>query len=536
MRGNSYLPLLLFLFLIGLLLPGAIAFRHREVSSGRVRKWAIGGGILIALSFIVMACAYAISPSFSDHFEPSIALGALRVLAGEQAFSDPNGAAQYASIYGPNAYLFNALSVAVWPEVIAGSKLAGAIATFAFCGFFALICVRKNGAAVASLQVALVLGICLLFEQFGYWNRPEPLQLFGVALAIAALTFKSPKGKAAALGVSVALLVNLKIHSLLYVLPVIAELTFRRQWRVLFLGAAIAGAGLIAPFLFVDLFSFRNYLQSLAGAARHSWSLEFFAGNICALIFFAAPLAAFTVCHRKTDDSMSILDQPSSAYATILGIVALLACITGSKLGAGPQHLIPLLPHLAWLMSKPLQSFVRAATIRPIIAATSSAWIIALLVCAGISQGKIWKGIEHDRGRIVIDDLHSIRATFPDSSMQMGCGNSPWWFLYWFRPELRSRDPVDFIDITAWMDMQHAGRTFSERTLETFRREKFDIWLIPKFCPPFTQTSYYPPFGDLFTPEFRNAFANGYRLAGRTRCFDIYLARRLDHLPTISAR
>jgi hypothetical protein len=86
------------------------------------------------------------------------------------------------------------------------------------------------------------------------------------------------------------------------------------------------------------------------------------------------------------------------------------------------------------------------------------------------------------------------------------------------------------------MDMQHAGRTFSERTLETFRQEKFDLWLIPKFCPPFTQTSYYPPFGDLFTPEFRTAFANGYRLAGRTRCFDIYLARRLDHLPAISAR
>jgi hypothetical protein len=529
---NSYLQLLIFLFLIGLLLPSAIALRRREISSGRLRKWAIGGAILITLSFIVMACTYAISPSFSDQVEASIALGALRVLAGEQAFSDPSGAAQYALSYGPNVYLFNSLSVAIWPEVIAGSKLAGTIAVLVFCGFFALTCLRKNGPVVASLQLALVLGICLLFEQFSYWNRPEPLQLFGVALAITALSWKSPNWRAVALGSSVALLVNLKIHSLLYALPVVAELIFRRQWRVLFLGAAIAAAGLVAPFLFVDLFSFRNYLQSLAGAAKHSWSLELFAQNISALIFFALPLAAFAACNRWPNDSVSILDEPSPAYATTLGIVAFLACIIGSKLGAGPHHLIPLLPHLAWLMNKPFRSFLAATTIRPIALAATSAWIIAVLICATISQGQVWKGIEHDHGRVVIDDLHSIRATFPDYSMQVGCGNSLRWFLYWYRPELRSHAPVDFIDITAWMDMQFAGRTFSERTLETFRQEKFDIWLIPRFCPPFTQTSQYPPFGDLFSSEFREAFANGYRLAGWSRCFDIYLARRLDKLPT----
>jgi hypothetical protein len=295
-------------------------------------------------------------------------------------------------------------------------------------------------------------------------------------------------------------------------------------------------AGLAAPFLFVDLFSLRNYLQSLGGATRHHWSLAMFSGNISALSFFALPLIALVAVKPKPDDSMSILGEPSRAYGVTLGIVAFLACVVGSKLGAGPQHLIPLLPHLAWLMSKPLRSFLHATAIRPITAAAVSAWLIALLVCAGISQGKVWKGIVHDQGRIIIDDLHSVRAAFPGRSMQMGCGNPRWWFLYWYRPELRSHDPVDFIDITAWMDMEHAGRTISERTLETFRHEKFDIWLIPKFSEPFTQTSYYPPFGDLFNPEFRNAFASGYRLVGRSRCYDIYAARRLDHLPAISAR
>jgi len=54
--------------------------------------------VVIIAWYLLMAFAYARAPSFLDHFEPSIALGALRVLAGEQAFHDPQNAAQYASI------------------------------------------------------------------------------------------------------------------------------------------------------------------------------------------------------------------------------------------------------------------------------------------------------------------------------------------------------------------------------------------------------------------------------------------------------
>jgi hypothetical protein len=148
----------------------------------------------------------------------------------------------------------------------------------------------------------------------------------------------------------------------------------------------------------------------------------------------------------------------------------------------------------------------------------------------------MWHEIQHDHGEVVIQDIHAIRAAYPKNSIQMGCGNPRWWFLCWYRPELRSRAPVDFIDTTAWMDMQVAGRTFPSSTLDTLRKQKFDVWLIPKFSQPFAQTSYYPPYGELFTPEFREAFGSGYRLAARSRCFDIYLARRLQDSPSVSAR
>src|SRR5262249_46370036 len=163
------------------------------------------------------------------------------------AFSDPNGAAQYASIYGPNAYLFNAIFVALWPEAIAGSKLAGAVAALAFGAFFLFLCARKSGLGVAVLQVAVVLGPCLFFVQYGYWNRPEPLQLLGVALALSVLTARSFLVQTICLAISVALLVNLKVHSVLYVAPVIAELAIRRRWWVLWFSAAIGGAGIVVP-------------------------------------------------------------------------------------------------------------------------------------------------------------------------------------------------------------------------------------------------------------------------------------------------
>lgn len=99
MIGDSYLPLFAFLVLLALLLPAAIAARERKVSA----RWGIPIAILLAAlilsGYLIMAFTYAFMASFFDHFEPSIAQGALRLLAGEQAFSNPTDAAQYASIY-----------------------------------------------------------------------------------------------------------------------------------------------------------------------------------------------------------------------------------------------------------------------------------------------------------------------------------------------------------------------------------------------------------------------------------------------------
>jgi hypothetical protein len=258
-----------------------------------------------------------------------------------------------------------------------------------------------------------------------------------------------------------------------------------------------------------------------------------FVGNICALVFYAFPVVALMFTQRSTDKTSLITKEPSPAYLVALAFVSLLACVIGSKLGAGPQHLLPLLPHFAWILGGALSARIGVPNYRPFAIATASAWVLALIACDGMSQGNIWRHIQYDRGRIAIDDLHAIRDAFPRSTIQMGCGDRLRWGMYWYRPELHAHNPVDFIDVTAWMDMQHAGRTFPQSTLDTIREGKFDIWLIPKFCQPFATSSYYPPFGDFLGPEIRQAFASGYRLAGRSRCYDIYLARRLPILPVV---
>lgn len=76
--------------------------------------------------YLLMAFAYALAPSFLDHFEPSIALGALRVLAG-------------------------------------------AFAGVTFCVLFTVACVRRHGPAVAVMQLALTVagGCCLVTPATG---------------------------------------------------------------------------------------------------------------------------------------------------------------------------------------------------------------------------------------------------------------------------------------------------------------------------------------------------------------------------------
>lgn len=485
-------------------------------------RWGTGLALAVVAWYFLMAWAYALAPSFLDHFEPSIALGALRVLAGEQAFHDSQSAAQYASIYGPNAYLVNAAWIALWPDVIAGSKLAGAAAAMVFCAVFAVACIRKHGRTVACLQLAFTLGGGLLFGHASYWNRPEPLQLIGVALALLSLTLTSPRWMAVALGTAVALLVNLKVHSLLYVLPIIGLLVSHRQWRELRLGALVAAVGIAAPFLASDLFSIRNYIQLLAGATQHPLSFALLERNIAFLVFLALPLVACVVYGRK-----AVGDDAGGVYLVTLGGVGVLVCLIGSKAGAGPHHLLPLLPLVAWGMGQPLRAFVRSGTLRLVPTVLAAAWVVVLLGFAGRVQMRVWTSIQQDEGRLVIADLAAIRATYPAASIQMGTAGPDQWSLYWYRPALRSHNPVDFVDATTRMDAHLLGRDLPASTRDVLERGQFDIWLIPKGGAPFTQTSYYPPFGEIFSRDVRQAFEHGYRRARGSAYFDIYLARRI---------
>jgi len=62
-----------------------------------------------------------------------------------------------------------AVWVAMWPEVIAGSTLAGAFAGVTFCVLFTVACVRRHGSAVAVMQLALTVagGCCLVTPATG---------------------------------------------------------------------------------------------------------------------------------------------------------------------------------------------------------------------------------------------------------------------------------------------------------------------------------------------------------------------------------
>ena len=201
-----------------------------------------------------------------------------------------------------------------------------------------------------------------------------------------------------------------------------------------------------------------------------------------------------------------------------MGVIA-----AGSKPGAGPYHLLPFVPVVAYLAA------ARLGTVEVFIGRTDVAPVAAafLLVGAGTAITQQYQFLQIMVSRRTIDVAAEIVrvADAYGGVVEMGYAlNDPITFQ---RPLLVFRNNSYLLDQPAVGEHLLAGIEIPSATIAELRQCRVGHWLLPKGEPPFAGVNMYPAvrFRPLFPASFRAAFLEGHRLVESTDHFDVWRCR-----------
>jgi hypothetical protein len=479
------------------------------------------------LVYALSAIWYAADPHFFDNAEPTmIAVGWL-FHAGQPIYPSIDAAERYAHVYGPLAFMIHgSLLGAVGPSIQA-SKALGAIAALSSLALV-FVSARRRTTPMRALVItgasALVL---LMFRHYSFWTRPEPFELLAVA---AAMTFAGGGRSAATaiVGVAAGVLVNLKFTGPLYVLPAFARLRSQHGWFAVVFAAAIAAAGAALPFAAFPNVSFGNYVSWLSHSASTGIVPVTLARNIEWAAFSMLP---FLVGHFTARPDHS--DKRAGIDTAIALAVAMTAVsIAGAKPGAGPYHLIPFVPVIAYLIAwqaappdQPTQWSASDGLRRP-IATLALVAFVATSASIAIAQQVYLVTTMAERARV--DDLADIRAFAQahDGVIEMGYGKTEWLTLE--RPVLVFRNNSYLIDQPAVREYQLQGIEWPSATIAAIESCRVDYWLVAKGEEPLSGVNVYPQVRSqpLYPNTVRRAFFENYERVDATTYFDVWRCRR----------
>lgn len=513
-----------------LLLALAIAFAMGLVARWSNRRTAVPAWIGVAIAALAVAAvpAYVVSVVWyvaDDHYfdpaEPTMTIVGWLAAHGQPVYHDPASAERYAHIYGPLAFLAHGAIQRLFGAGIETSKWLGGGAGLIGLGatWFAL-------STVTSRRRALVLtGACALvhlaFRNYTFWTRPDALLVAGVAVG-QVLTART-RGIVAAVGFGLVtgLLANLKFTGPIYAAPLLVTLALGpRPAASVAVALAVAGVTAAAPFALSNV-SLSTYVAWVRVSAGNGLLLSMLRQNIEWIAFLLLPIAAswfaLPAAIRPVDRRW-------------LGrLVALLLClgavaVAASKPGAGPYHLLPFVPIVAFAAAE-LIGDRRLFDGDPDAARTAFAWTLAATLLAIAWHTSFLRQMHDARSRDEVGDLSRFLHAHPGVVAQMAY--SGYDRPTYARPVLTFRSGLYLIDGPAAQEYQLSRLPIPAATIEAIRRCRADVWLAPRGAEPFVGPNRYPTvdLAPIFPGALRTAFHQAYRIDGHTEYFDIWRCR-----------
>jgi hypothetical protein len=198
--------------------------------------------------------------------------------------------------------------------------------------------------------------------------------------------------------------------------------------------------------------------------------------------------------------------------------------VAASKPGAGPYHLLPFVP---------LVAFAAAGIIRerrlfagdPAAAPAALTWVLAAAIVAVAWHVSFLQQMQDGPGRDEAGDLTRFLDAHPGIVAQMAY--SGYDRPTFARPALTFRSGVYLIDAPAVQEHQLSGLPLPAATVDAIRRCRADVWLVPRGTEPFTGPNRYPATGlvPIFPDALRAAFREAYVADGHTLYFDVWRCR-----------
>ena len=466
--------------------------------------------------YLALVCWYLAQEQYADPAEPTIAALAWLFRVGQPIYHAFDSPERYSHIYGPMAFIIPSWSLGLFGPGIRASKIPGAVAALLSLAIAFALTRGVAGRRDALILTGVLAGLCLMFQNYTFWIRPDSLQLLGAATALfAAVAMGGTLIPGLVLGVATGLLIGLKITGAFYAVPAFALLVARQRYRSIIVAAAVTCVVAAAPFMRDDQVSFSNYLHWVRISAGNGIQLRGLRVNVEWALFLLLPLL-------PTLGRRSVRPEDRWLGWSAVGSMLVIVC-AASKPGAGPYHLIPFLPVVMYGTALVLQGTPSRERENSTYAAGVAAFLgsIAIVACLQTSYF-VWSA-SRIPGTPVVEDITRFAALHPTARIDMGYSDvkEPLTFV---RPVLVFRQGAYLLDAPAIQEYQMSGVELPRATLRAVEECEVDIWLIAKGGEPFSIRNRYPATGyaPIFDPQFRLAFLNTYRRTSATQYFDVW--------------
>ena len=281
--------------------------------------------------------------------------------------------------------------------------------------------------------------------------------------------------------------------------------------------AAVTAA---APFALPNV-SFAAYVDWVRLSAANGLMLSMLRQNIEWIAFLLLPIACLWFgmpgeTRRRDRAWLAGL----AALLVAMGAVA----VAASKPGAGPYHLLPFVPLVAFAAAG-LIGERRLFAGDPAAAGTALAWTVAAAIVALAWHTSFLRQMHEARSRDEAADLTRYLDAHPGVVAQMAYNgyDRP----TYARPVLTFRSGLYLIDAPAVQEHQLSRLPLPVATVDAVRRCRVDVWLAPRGTEPFAGPNRYPAvaLAPIFPDALRAAFHDAYIADGHTEYFDVWRCR-----------
>lgn len=477
--------------------------------------WALAGIVLT----LAAAWCYLVWGGFGEQGMVTFSAVSWLLAQDYPLYTALDAADRYSLQHGPLIYLIISGFMKVFGPSCFSAKLPGLIffaLTILVSGFWI---VKKN----SFKQAMFILGVecwALSHWHYKYYSRPDAVLLFMLAFCMFLLVTRGRYLlQLMVLAFFCGLSVNLKAHSILYFVPVMAVLYEKEKFgaRNWITAACVGAATAVAPFLHSAI-SLENYLLWITASFSHEYTLKNFIPKLISMtILWLIPLCTAIIAKKDIRDFFKV-HRP---FLSTLFVAMLIVSVVASKSGSGTNHLIPFVPLISYLLFLIIQS---PSVESEEIVQSKSTWTYGLLLLlllsmtiSGIGKERaIFSKMSEPEYREMLQEYQQIERDYHGKTLAIVEGE--------MRRKLPYRDLVALpvfrgnpllLDSVALGDMQSAGFSLPQKTVQALAQGRIQVWLIPKGQQPFAGSAYHEQLQDLFYKNYSFAEQRGY--------FDIWL-------------